>query len=650
MKKNRINKLMILAAVAFLSALYGGNTVSAAPKNEDGYIYCVASVSKVYVTAAVMRLADEGKVDLDAKITEYIPDFTMADERYQDITVRMLMNHTSGIMGSTQLGMFLYNDNDPIHYDSLLPVLSKQRLKADPGAYAAYCNDGFDLLERIVENVSGMSYTEYITENIVKPTGGTSTGTGANFCHNEDLVPAYSPNHIRYENGITMALGAGGVFSTAKDVANFGAAFFTGNTSLLSDTAKQEMATRWDQGRDEFADESGLGWDMVSHPKYEQANVKVLGKGGDAELNHAFLLVAPDEEISISVLSNGGSSTYNGIVAQALLDVALDERGIKVSDNVSPQYDSFTDVPKTFDEYAGMYSSADESGGAAVTVISFPDHKYMHTETISLAKTTITDYMYTNGKFAELAFPYEDGVKIDANPAVITFKQNNGHLYFAVEQTDIAPGLGENERKMYAGEKMEANPVSEEVLQSYRSISNQNFLLTNDVSSSVSYNKALARLYVNDAVPGYLFAYTNWGTRLLKIIDKEHAIAFQTIPSSANRDLIDITISSGKDGTYMNASSGLTYILNNAIMELTPSQKEIGLKTGEAMWFKIGEEMAEQPLLITHRPEKSSVYVYNKYGEVLYTSHDRDATDDLPMPEGGYIVFIGKTGDAITLR
>jgi hypothetical protein len=100
----------------------------------------------------------------------------------------------------------------------------------------------------------------------------------------------------------------------------------------------------------------------------------------------------------------------------------------------------------------------------------------------------------------------------------------------------------------------------------------------------------------------------------------------------------------------MNLSSGLTYVLSTSLAELTPGQKEIGLKTGEAMWFKIGEKMAEQPLAIVRRPEKSSVYVYNKYGEVLYTSHDEDAKNDLPMPEGGYIVFLGETGDVITLN
>ena len=61
----------------------------------DERVYCLASVSKVYVTAAVMQLVDQGLVDLDAPVTEYIPDFTMADPRYTEITVRMLMNHTS---------------------------------------------------------------------------------------------------------------------------------------------------------------------------------------------------------------------------------------------------------------------------------------------------------------------------------------------------------------------------------------------------------------------------------------------------------------------------------------------------------------------------------------------------------------------------
>ena len=58
-------------------------------------IYCVASISKMFTTAAVLQLVEEKKIDLDAPVVTYVPDFTMADERYKDITVRMLLNHSS---------------------------------------------------------------------------------------------------------------------------------------------------------------------------------------------------------------------------------------------------------------------------------------------------------------------------------------------------------------------------------------------------------------------------------------------------------------------------------------------------------------------------------------------------------------------------
>ena len=85
------------------------DTKADAPKEK---IYGIGSVSKVYVTTAVMQLAEDGKVNLDATLTDYIPDFRMADERYKEITVRMLMNHTSGIWGSSFKNAMLYEDND----------------------------------------------------------------------------------------------------------------------------------------------------------------------------------------------------------------------------------------------------------------------------------------------------------------------------------------------------------------------------------------------------------------------------------------------------------------------------------------------------------------------------------------------------------
>ncbi len=95
-------------------------------------MYGIGSTSKMMLTAAVMKLVDEGKVDLDLPVVNYISDFTMKDDRYKQITPRMLLNHSSGLLGTSSLNTFLYDDNDTYAHDSLLEHLATQNLKTDP--------------------------------------------------------------------------------------------------------------------------------------------------------------------------------------------------------------------------------------------------------------------------------------------------------------------------------------------------------------------------------------------------------------------------------------------------------------------------------------------------------------------------------------
>ncbi|MCR5356225.1 MAG: beta-lactamase family protein [Lachnospiraceae bacterium] len=648
--KNRKLKYMIGAALlagivglSNYSVAAGDNETasdSASDKNNE-YIYCVGSVSKVYVTAAVMRLVDEGKVKLNDPVTEYIPDFKMADERYKDITVRMLMDHTSGIMGTSQVGSFLYDSTDTYHHDHLLDTLSKQRLKADPGKYAAYCNDGFDLLELIVENVSGMSYTDYVSKMVASPTGGSRTGSNLSFIRDKDLAPAYTSGNLLYDNESCMCIGAGGVYSTASDVAKFGTSFFNGIDSLLSDKSKAEMSKAWNGGSDEYEDCSSLGWDSVTLPKYEEKSVKVLGKGGDVLLNHAYLMVAPDEEISIAVLSTGGSSMYNGMLAEAIMDAALNTEGIEAQ---VPQYEPAGDVPSEYDDLAGYYTIQNAlEGGAVISSISFPGHKYMHVENTSPVNTSVTDYVYVgDGEFAELAYEVEDidaGAKIAGNPTIISFVKKDGGTYIAAKMKDQAPGLGTYDRSSYIGEKIEANPVSEESLAPWEAINGKNLMLSNDVFSSANYMYGIAAAYTCKEVPGYVFLITGQGTRLLKIEDGSHALAFQTMPSSSNRDLIDVTITGKGNETRLVSSSGFEYILEDSIPEFNGDLSDERINGSGASWFKIGSQVANGTVSI-ERSEDSEIYVYNKYGDVIYTTHIKDAATDVPMPKDGWIVFL----------
>jgi len=140
-------------------------------------IYGIGSTSKMFTASAVMKLVDEGMINLDTPVVQYITDFKMEDERYKKITPRMLLNHSSGFQGSTLTSAFLFDDPDTYVHDTLLEHLSTQKLKAEPGAFSVYCNDGFTLAEILVERVSKMTFTEFIHHNFAVPLGMNHTMT-----------------------------------------------------------------------------------------------------------------------------------------------------------------------------------------------------------------------------------------------------------------------------------------------------------------------------------------------------------------------------------------------------------------------------------------------------------------------------------------
>ena len=622
--------------------------VSAEHNTGDGeYIYCVGSVSKIYSTAAVMQLVDEGKVGLDTPITEYIPGLTMADERYKDITVRMLMDHTSGIMGSTRVNSELYDDNDTYTHDHLLENLASQRLKAEPGKYAAYCNDGFDLLEMIVENVTGMTYTEYVRENISDKIGVTDTGTPIDMYRNEKLVPSFSASGLPLETSYGMTLGTGGIYATASDAAKFGAAFFTGDDTLISDNAKNAMSARHNDN--EYSDDNGLGWDYAEMLRYKQSGVKVVGKGGDATMDHAYLLTAPDEKISVAVLSNGGSSTYNDLVAQALMDVCLQEKGISVAEEELPECTIVDEIPDEYKDYEGLYIMNIMGEGDTLCKVTFPENKYLHMEKISSRKTEYTDYVYTaDGDFAELAYEVEES-NFDKRLAAggisrLSFEKNADGTFMKVSGGLTYPGLGTYHVKTYAGQMIDENAADGGALNSIRELDGKKVLLVGDKNSSGNYEgNAIAQLRVIKDLQGYVFLSSSGLDYLLKITDSKYLVSPKNIPSSSSRDLLNITLDIDKNGRQtIKTTFGTEYILADDIPEFDASIKTIEM-TDNAAWYSISDSIANTPVTVT-RPENSAVIVFNKFDEPIYTSHVKDAGNVIPMPKGGRVLFLGEPG------
>ena len=113
------------------------------------------------------------------------------DERYKDITVRMLLNHSSGLLGTGLSDAMLFGEASTRAHETLLEKLSTQTLAADPGAFSVYCNDGFSLAELVVEAITDMDFMDYVDEHILAPLDLDRTfAPGGDFDAN-DLAPIY---------------------------------------------------------------------------------------------------------------------------------------------------------------------------------------------------------------------------------------------------------------------------------------------------------------------------------------------------------------------------------------------------------------------------------------------------------------------------
>jgi CubicO group peptidase (beta-lactamase class C family) len=293
-------------------------------------MYGIGSISKTFTAAAVMQLVDQGKVNLDQPITAYIPEFKMADKRYKKITVRMLLNHSSGLMGTEYGNGSLFGDSYTNYCDDVLSELATQRLKADPGAFSVYCNDGFTLAQILVEEVSGISFSEYINKYISQPLKLNQTKTPLDKFSRDQLAKTYyiGDKALPVEN--LSVTGAGGIYSTAEDLCRFSEMFLEdGKSDVLSKTSATAMSGAeylkgmWAPEADSLLS-FGLGFDSVNTYPFKQYGIKAIVKGGDSSFYHGSLIVLPEEGMAMAVLSSGGSSIDNQVFAQeVLLEVRL---------------------------------------------------------------------------------------------------------------------------------------------------------------------------------------------------------------------------------------------------------------------------------------------------------------------------------------
>ena len=271
-------------------------------------VFRLASLSKPITAVAVMQLVERGQVDLDAPIQKYVPTYP---PKPWPITVRQLLCQQSGIRHHTDAE---WTNNR--HYTTLadsLQVFADSPLAFEPGTKTLYSSYGYTLLGNVVESVSGMSYTEYLRQNVFRPATMERTQVDDHF----ELISGRASGY--FEDGAgrirnspladtSNRIPGGGLCGTAADIGHFAAAFQSG-TLVKPETVREMLAKQ--RTRDGKRTGYGLGW-IVSE---KHVRLEAWCTGAQPQVS-ACLFLRPDGQIAVAILTN-----LEG-VSDALTDLA----------------------------------------------------------------------------------------------------------------------------------------------------------------------------------------------------------------------------------------------------------------------------------------------------------------------------------------
>jgi CubicO group peptidase (beta-lactamase class C family) len=263
----------------------------------------LGSITKQFTAMLTLQLVEQDKLKLDAKISDYLPDYRK--DVGNKVMIHHLLTHTSGIPSYTsQPGFFENVSRNPYKVDEFLKKYASGELEFEPGAKYSYNNSGYFLLGAIIERVTGKPYEQVLKENIFDPVGMKNTG----YDHHDTIIPKRASGYSKTADGYTNALyldmsipyAAGSLYSTVEDLYLWDQSLYT--EKQLSAQSKALMFKP-------FLQDYAYGW-VVRNASFKQNDqpVQLITHGGGINGFTTMIVRYPKEKNLIVMLDNTGSS------------------------------------------------------------------------------------------------------------------------------------------------------------------------------------------------------------------------------------------------------------------------------------------------------------------------------------------------------
>ncbi|MEE4176335.1 MAG: serine hydrolase domain-containing protein [Bacteroides sp.] len=319
------------------------------PVNPETTLFRIGSISKLFVWFSVMQMVEQGKLDLDRDVNEYLEAFKIPDTYDQPVTLRSLMTHTPGFEDKFYK-LFVLDEDDMLPLAQVLKEQMPDRVRP-PMQQASYSNHGTGIAQYLVELASGMPFADYVQQHLFDPLGMQNTTIRQplpnRFVSQMSGGYAYADGeYVEKPFELVPLQSVGGASTTAHDMTLFMEALL--NNTCLNGYCLLDSTTWALMLTPAFSHAPGLNPSPLGIMDISRNGYEIYGHGGNTFLFHSMMAIFPEEQTGIfySFNSEGGAGP-SGEVLEKLVDYYFpDER---------PLQEPFAMSDEALEEFAGSY-------------------------------------------------------------------------------------------------------------------------------------------------------------------------------------------------------------------------------------------------------------------------------------------------------
>lgn len=337
----------------------------------------------MFTAVMILQMIEEKKLSFDTKLNKFFPTIKNADK----INIEYLLNHRSGIENFTNLNQYSLYSSSTHSEEDMIKIFETLGSDFEPGTKFNYSNTNYVLLAYIIEKISNQSYSEQLLNRICSKAKLTDTKVGLVIDTKDNEAESYEYNFGKWElakeTDLSVAIGAGNIVSTSKDLCNFIYSLF--NAKLISKEMLAKMKTLQD----------GYGYGILQFPYYDKS---FYGHTGVIDGFQSILGYNEKDELAICILGNGFNYSLNDIAINLLN--AYYEKPISIPTFNENANNSNTE--STDNTILGKYKN-DKLG---MEIIIFEEENTLKAQASGQSSFTLT-------KISEEEYHYEEaGIKI----------------------------------------------------------------------------------------------------------------------------------------------------------------------------------------------------------------------------------------------